>query len=129
MTPSAATEIQHLRWDDIPLEHVSETLSRKIITGEREMVTQIFMKQGCFVPTHSHESEQVTYVLKGALKFCLAGREIVVRAGEVLCIPSWLEHSAEALEETLEMDIFSPIRQDWLDKTDAYLRRDPEQRS
>lgn len=118
--------IQHLRWDDIPLEQVSETLSRKIVTGEREMVTQIFMKKGCFVPTHSHESEQITYVLTGALKFVLAGREVILRAGDVLCIPSWLPHSAEALEETLEMDIFSPIRQDWLDKTDDYLRRNPE---
>jgi quercetin dioxygenase-like cupin family protein len=87
------------------------------------MVTQIFMKQGCFVPTHSHESEQITYVIKGALKFRLAGTEVVVHAGEVLVIPSWLEHSAEALEETVEMDVFSPIRQDWIDKTDAYLRR------
>ena len=123
MNPVTSTGVQHLRWSEIPLEKVSETLSRKIITGEREMVTQIFMTKGCFVPPHSHESEQITYVLKGALKFVLGGREVVVREGEVLCIPSWLEHSAEALEETLEMDIFSPIRQDWLDKTDEYLRR------
>jgi quercetin dioxygenase-like cupin family protein len=123
MVPVATDGVQYLRWSDLPLEKVSETLSRKIITGEREMVTQIFMARGCFVPTHSHESEQITYVLKGALKFCLAGKEIVVREGEVLCIPSWLEHSAEALEETVEMDIFSPIRQDWLDKTDDYLRK------
>ena len=123
MKPVTTGAVQHLRWSDVPLEKVSETLSRKIITGEREMVTQIFMKSGCLVPTHSHESEQITYVLKGALKFTLGGREIVVREGEVLGIPSWLEHSAEALEDTIEMDIFSPIRQDWLDKTDEYLRR------
>src|SRR4051812_41766575 len=123
MKPTAGTDIQHLRWDDIPLEQVNDTMTRKLVTGEREMVTQIFMKKGCFVPTHSHESEQVTFVLKGALKFRLSGREIVVREGEVLVIPSWLEHSAEAMEETFEMDIFSPIRQDWLDKTDGYLRR------
>lgn len=115
--------IQYMSWDDVPREQVTEALSRKVVTGAREMVTQIFMKQGCFVPTHSHESEQITYVLSGALKFRLDGREITVRAGEVLCIPSWLEHSAEALEETVEMDIFSPIRQDWIDKTDDYLRR------
>ncbi len=123
MKATSAAVVQHLRWDDLPLEPVNDTLSRRIVTGEREMVTQIFMKSGCFVPTHSHESEQITYVVRGALKFCLDGREVVVRAGEVLCIPSWMEHSAEALEETLEMDIFSPIRQDWLDKTDDYLRR------
>jgi quercetin dioxygenase-like cupin family protein len=125
MTNSVTSAIQYLRWDDIPMEEVSETLSRKIVTGEREMVTQIFMKQGCFVPTHSHESEQITLVIKGALKFRLGGREFVLRPGDLLCIPSWMEHSAEALEETFEMDIFSPIRQDWLDKTDAYLRRGP----
>src|SRR5579862_6237466 len=118
-----SAEIQVCKWDDVPLEKVSETLSRKLITGQREMVTQIFMKRGCLVPTHSHESEQITYVVTGALKFSVAGREVVLRAGDVLCIPSWMEHSAEALEETLEMDIFSPIRQDWLDKTDAYLRK------
>jgi quercetin dioxygenase-like cupin family protein len=123
MSIEASNAVQYLRWDAIPLERVSETLSRKIVTGEREMVTQIFMKAGCLVPTHSHESEQITYVLKGRLKFTLAGREIVLHEGEVLCIPSWVEHSAEALEEVVEMDIFSPIRQDWLDKTDAYLRR------
>lgn len=119
----AGGTVQHVAWNDVPLEQVNEHMGRKLVTGEREMVTQIFMKQGCFVPTHSHESEQITYVVTGALKFRLDGREIIVRAGEVLCIPSWMEHSAEALEETLEMDIFSPIRQDWLDKTDDYLRR------
>lgn len=120
---TALSAVQLRKWDDLPLERVNDTLSRRIISGEREMVTQIFMKRGCVVPPHSHESEQITYVLSGALKFTLAGAEVVVRAGEVLCIPSWLEHSAEALEETVEMDIFSPIRQDWLDKTDDYLRR------
>lgn len=119
----ATGAVQHINWDEIPLEQVTEQLGRKLVTGEREMVTQIFMKQGCFVPTHSHESEQVTYVLKGSLKFRLDGREVTLRPGDVLVIPSWMEHSAEALEETVEMDIFSPIRQDWIDKTDDYLRR------
>src|ERR1700730_7761461 len=118
-----APEIQVCKWDEVALERVSETLSRKIITGQREMVTQIFMKRGCVVPKHSHESEQITYVVHGCLKFAVAGREVVLRDDEVLCIPSWMEHSAEALEETLEMDIFSPIRRDWLDKTDEYLRK------
>ena len=97
-------------------------LSRKIVTGEREMLAQIYLKRGCLVPMHSHESEQMTYVLQGALKFLIGGEEITVREGEVLHIPSWVEHQAEALEDTFELDVFSPIRQDWLDHTDDYLR-------
>jgi len=111
------------RWDEIELEKVNEMLSRKIVTGEREMVTQIYMKKGTLVPTHSHESEQMSYVLQGALRFFVKGEEVIVREGEILHLPSWVEHQAEALEDTFTLDIFSPIRQDWLDKTDAYLRR------
>jgi quercetin dioxygenase-like cupin family protein len=111
------------RWDEIALEKVTETLSRKIVTGEREMLAQVYLKQGCLVPMHSHESEQMTYVLQGALKFLVGGMEVTLREGEVLHIPSWVEHQAEALEDTFELDVFSPIRQDWLDHTDDYLRR------
>jgi quercetin dioxygenase-like cupin family protein len=74
---------------------------------------------------HDHESEQMTYVLSGALKFLVDGREVVVREGEVLHIPSWLPHQAEALDDTFEMDMFSPIRQDWLDHTDDYFHKEP----
>jgi quercetin dioxygenase-like cupin family protein len=88
-----------------------------------EMLAQIYLKRGCLVPNHSHESEQITYVLQGALKFLIGGDEITVREGEVLHIPSWVEHQAEALEDTFELDIFSPIRQDWLDHTDDYFHR------
>jgi quercetin dioxygenase-like cupin family protein len=111
------------RWDEIALEKVTEMLSRKIITGEREMLTQIYLKRGCLVPMHSHESEQMTYILQGALKFVIGGEEITVREGEVLHIPSLVEHQAEALEDTFELDVFSPIRQDWLDHSDDYFRR------
>ena len=111
------------RWDEIALEKVTEMLSRKIVTGEREMLAQIYLKRGCLVPMHSHESEQMTYVLQGALKFLIGGEEITVREGEVLHIPSWVEHQAEALEDTFELDVFSPIRQDWLDHTDDYFHR------
>lgn len=111
------------RWDEIALEKVTEMLSRKIVTGEREMLAQIYLKRGCLVPMHSHESEQMTYILQGALKFLIGGEEITVREGEVLHIPSWVEHQAEALEDTFELDLFSPIRQDWLDHTDDYFRR------
>lgn len=102
------------RWDEIALEKVTELLSRKIVSGEREMIVQVYVKRGCLVPMHVHESEQMTYVLQGALKYFVAGEEIIVREGEVLHIPSGVEHQAEALEDTFELDIFSPIRKDWV---------------
>src|SRR5687768_12568253 len=111
------------RWDEIELEKVTEMISRKIVTGEREMLAQIYLKKGALVPMHSHESEQMTYVLQGAMKFLIGGEEIMVREGEVLHIPSWVEHQAEALDDTFELDLFSPIRQDWLDHTDSYFHR------
>jgi len=111
------------RWDELELAKVTEMISRKIVTGAREMVAQIYLKKGALVPTHAHESEQITYVLQGALKFFVAGEEVTVREGEVLHIPSWVEHQAEALDDTFELDVFSPIRQDWLDRTDDYFRR------
>ena len=114
------------RWDDMPKERVSDLLERRLITGERMMLAHVYLDKGCIVPKHSHENEQITYILKGALRFWLGEdeqEEIVVRAGEVLLIPSNLPHKAEALEDTLDVDIFSPPRQDWLDKTDDYLRR------
>ena len=106
------------RWDEIALEKVTEMISRKIVTGEREMVAQVYLKKGALVPMHSHESEQMTYVLQGALKFLIDGEEITVREGEVLHIPSRVEHQAEALDDTFELDLFSPIRQDWLELAD-----------
>jgi quercetin dioxygenase-like cupin family protein len=114
------------RWDEISLEKVTEMISRKIVTGEREMVAQIYLKKGALVPMHSHESEQMTYVLQGAMKFLIHGEEITVREGEVLHIPSWVEHQAEALDDTFELDLFSPIRQDWLDHTDTYFHKPVE---
>ena len=111
------------RWDEIDLEKVTEMISRKIVTGAREMLAQIYLKKGALVPMHSHESEQMTYVLQGALKFLIGGEEITVREGEVLHIPSWVEHQAEALDDTFELDLFSPIRADWLDGTDTYFHR------
>ena len=118
-----AASLQLFKWDDVVLENVREGISRKYIAGDREMVAQITLKRGAIVPEHSHESEQLTYVLTGALKFTLDGRDITVRPGEVLRIPSWMPHSAEALEDTFELDLFSPIRQDWIDGTDDYFRK------
>ena len=111
------------RWDEIALDKVTEMISRKIVTGEREMVAQIYLKRGALVPMHSHESEQMTYILQGALKFLIDGEEITVREGEVLHIPSSVAHQAEALEDTFELDVFSPVRQAWLEPADEFTRR------
>ena len=110
-------------WESVPLEPMSDVISRKLFSGERAMVAQVFFKKGAVVPEHQHDNEQITYILKGALKFQLQGREVVVREGEVLHIPSNVPHRAVALEETLDLDIFSPPRADWLRKDDEYLRR------
>jgi len=119
-----STDVVRLhRWDEIALEKVTEMLSRKIVTGEREMLAQVYLKAGCVVPMHAHESEQMTYILQGVLRFLIGGEEITVREGEVLHIPSWIPHQAEALDDTFSLDVFSPIRQDWLDQTDDYFRR------
>jgi quercetin dioxygenase-like cupin family protein len=109
------------RWDEIALEKVTELLSRKVVRGEREMIVQVYVKRGCLVPMHAHESEQMTYVLQGALKYFVEGEEIIVREGEVLHIPSGVQHQAEALEDTFELDIFSPIRRDWLGGDDQQI--------
>jgi len=102
------------RWDEIALEKVTEMMSQKIITGEREMLAQIYLKRGALIPMHSHESEQMTYILQGALRFLVGNEEVIVREGEVLHIPAHVTHQAEALEDTFELDVFSPVRADWL---------------
>jgi quercetin dioxygenase-like cupin family protein len=102
------------RWDEIALEKVTEMLSRKIVAGDREMLVQSYIKRGCLVPMHAHDSEQMTYVLQGALKCLVGGEEITVREGEVLHIPAGVAHQAEALEDTFELDVFSPGRASWL---------------
>ena len=109
-------------WDKVQTEVMNPKISRKVISGERAMVAQVFIAKDAVVPLHQHESEQLTYILEGALKFELEDREVVVRKGEVLHIPSNVPHRAVALEDTLDLDIFSPIRHDWLIKDDAYLR-------
>ncbi|MFL5382300.1 MAG: cupin domain-containing protein [Longimicrobiaceae bacterium] len=121
-----ARSVTWYRWDELPREQVSPLLDRRLITGDRMMLTHVYLKQGCVVPRHSHENEQLTWIVEGALRFWIGEDEsetVLVRAGEVLHIPSNVPHKAEALEDTLDVDIFSPPRQDWLDKTDAYLRR------
>jgi len=102
------------RWDEIALEKITEMISQKIVTGERQMLAQIYLKRGALVPMHSHESEQMTYILQGALRVVVDGEEMTVREGEVLHIPTQIPHQAEALEDTFELDVFSPVRLDWL---------------
>jgi len=118
--------VRHFRWDEMPKETVTDQLSRRLVTGDRLMLAQVYLDKGCIVPKHSHENEQITYILEGALRFEIGedgAEEIVVRAGEVLHIPSNVPHMAEALEDTLDVDVFSPPRADWLNHTDAYFHR------
>jgi quercetin dioxygenase-like cupin family protein len=125
--PATATRhVSHYRWDDLPAEPMKGTITRKLITSERMMIAHVFLRAGDEVPLHDHENEQITYILSGALKFWIGARgeqEVTVRAGEVLVIPSGVPHRALALEDTLDMDVFNPPRQDWLDGTDRYLRQ------
>jgi quercetin dioxygenase-like cupin family protein len=117
--------VSHHRWDRIPEEPLKGTITRRLVTGERMMIAHVYLKKGDDVPRHSHENEQLTYILQGALQFWFGPndeRELTVRAGEVLVIPSNVPHRALALEDTLDVDVFSPPRQDWLAGTDAYLR-------
>ena len=119
------TLARRFRWDDMPMETVNESLSRRIITGERMMIAHVYLEKGSIVPKHSHDNEQITYILEGALHFWLGEHgeeEVTLRAGEVLMIPSHLPHKAEALEDTLDVDVFCPPREDWLSGDDSYLR-------
>lgn len=114
--------MERYNWSEIPEENVTDKLSRKYIFGEKVMIARICMKKGCIVPTHSHEAEQMTTVYSGKMRFWIDGAEVIVGAGETLFIPSFVEHGAEALEDTDETDVFSPIRHDWIEGRDDYLR-------
>lgn len=116
----------HYRWDDMPKESLTDLLARRLITSDRMMLAHVYLKKGCVVPKHAHESEQLTYILEGELRFWIGEngeQEVSVRAGEVLVIPSNVPHRAEAIVDSLDVDVFSPPRQDWLDKRDDYLRQ------
>jgi len=115
--------LKHIRWQDVEREHLKPQLDRQMITGENLMLARVYLEKGCIVPEHSHHNEQVTYILEGALKFWIDGQEIVVHAGEVLCIPPHMPHKAQAVEDTVDLDVFYPPRADWLGKTDEYLRK------
>jgi len=121
-----STGAKVVRWADIPREQLNESLARKVITGERIMLAHVYLDKGTVVPMHQHENEQLTYILEGELKFWIGSEDsepVFVKAGEVLMMPSNVPHKAEAIEDTLDVDIFSPPRQDWLSKNDDYLRK------
>jgi len=119
---TTATVIHH-RWSNIPSESVASGIQRQFITADRVTVARFQLRRGGVVPRHAHEAEQLTCLLSGALRFVLDGRDVIVRAGEVLQIPSWCAHEVEVLEDASVIDVFSPVRQDWIDKTDDYFRR------
>jgi len=114
--------LQYIPWSTVPLEDLNPLLQRQFVVGQEIMLARVLLKKGCIVPEHSHHNEQLTYILEGTLKFWIDGKEIVVHAGETLCIPSHMPHKAEALEDTVDFDIFAPPRADWINKTDQYLR-------
>jgi len=116
------TEPKYIPWSQVEREKLNDMIDREMVVGEKLMLARVFLKKGAHVPEHHHHNEQVTYILEGALKFAIDGKEIVVRAGEVLCIPSNMPHEAWALEDTLDLDVFTPPREDWLNKADDYLR-------
>ncbi len=116
--------LQYTGFDSIPVEHLNPLIERQFVYGERAMLARLTLRKGASVPEHSHANEQITYILEGALRFTMGdGRVITVRAGQVLVIPSNMPHKAEALEDTLDLDIFDPPRADWIAGTDAYLRQ------
>jgi quercetin dioxygenase-like cupin family protein len=115
-------ELKYLAWKDVQREHLNPHIDREMVVGDKIMLARVLMKKGAHVPLHHHHNEQVTYILEGVLKFNVGGKEIVVRAGEVLCIPPNMPHEAWAEEDTIDLDVFNPPREDWLNKTDDYLR-------
>jgi len=121
-TTSKKPELKYISWSSVELEDLNPLLQRQLVVGHRVMLARVLLKKGCIIPLHSHHNEQISYILEGALKFWLDGREILVNAGEVLTIPPHMPHKAEAMVDTVDLDIFNPPRADWINKTDQYLR-------
>ena len=119
---STPETFKYIPWKEVEREKLNPLIDREMVVGNEVMLARVLMKKGAHVPLHHHHNEQVTYILEGALKFAIDGKEVVVRAGEVLCIPPNMPHEAWALEETVDLDVFNPPRADWLNKTDDYLR-------
>ena len=119
---SDTAQLKVFKWGEVEKEFLNPLIDRQMLVGDKVMLARVLLKKGAHVPLHHHHNEQVTYILEGALKFAIDGKELVVHAGEVLCIPPHMPHEAWALEETVDLDIFIPAREDWLAGTDAYLR-------
>lgn len=115
--------VVHRRLLDLESEQVTPQITRRLLWGQRLMAAYLEFQRGAVVPVHQHENEQLTYCISGLMRFTLPDGELLLRSGEVLLIPGNVPHGAEFLEDTVQMDFFSPPRQDWIDKTDAYLRR------
>ncbi|HEX4750032.1 MAG TPA: cupin domain-containing protein [Bryobacteraceae bacterium] len=114
--------VKHVKWDEVPVENVNPLIERQFVVGDQVMVAKLLLRKGCVVPMHSHVNEQITHIESGALQFTIDGKEITVGPGEYLCIPPSVPHMAVALEDTIDIDIFTPPREDWINKTDSYLR-------
>jgi unsaturated pyranuronate lyase len=115
-------ELRHVPWNSVAVEALNPLLGRHFVVGQNIMLARVLLKKGCIVPEHSHPNEQLTFIAEGALKFWIDGKIIVVNAGEVLTIPPNMPHKAEALEDTVDFDVFNPPRADWMSGTDVYLR-------
>jgi quercetin dioxygenase-like cupin family protein len=115
-------EVRHIPWSLVPVESLNPLLGLHFVVGQNVMLARVLLKKGCIVPEHSHPNEQITFILEGALKFWIDGKEIVVNSGEVLTIPPNMPHKAEALEDTVDFDVFNPPRADWMNRTNSYLR-------
>jgi quercetin dioxygenase-like cupin family protein len=115
--------LEKTSWKTMEIEPLNDKLSRQMISGENATISQLLLKKGAAVPRHSHMNEQYSWIISGALKFVFDDREILVGAGEILIIPANVAHSAVALEDTVDVDIFAPRREDWIRKEDSYLRK------
>ena len=121
--PTTANDVLHHRWSDIQPEQINASIARQFITAERVTIARFELKPAGIVPRHAHENEQVSYIVSGALKFVFDDREVVVRGGELIQIPPNVPHAAEVIEDCVAIDVFSPVRQDWIDRTDSYFQR------
>jgi quercetin dioxygenase-like cupin family protein len=113
----------HSRWDDVPAEQINASINRRFVTCQNVTVAKFELRRGGVVPMHSHANEQVSIVISGALKFTAGGQETIVRGGELIQLPGGIPHEVEVVEDTVVVDVFSPVRQDWIDGTDTYFRR------
>jgi len=116
-------QAKHHVWTKVELETLNPLLQRQLVTGSNVMLARILLRKGCVVPLHSHHNEQLSYVIEGALKFTIRGKNTLVRTGEVLTIPPHVPHLVKAMRDTVSLDIFHPPRMDWIRRTDDYLRR------